>query len=159
MKNLKNEQMLEKLIDCMEESGDTLFAIHGHDDDGEVYFGGDVTHVTAAIHGVLKSALKDNANDEQVALGNAIINAIYAMMRENSDESVKLLEILGDIYEKVFEEDEDKFETEIKDYSIFDDSFVDEFFGFMDGVVSNGNKIDNNEPKRIKKRVRKINIC
>lgn len=159
MKNLKNEQRLEKLIDSMEESGDTLFAIHGHDEDGEVYFGGDVMHVTAAIHGVLKSALSDNANEEQVALGNAIINAIYAMMRENSDESVRLLEILGDIYEKVFEEDEDKFETEIKDYSIFDDSFVDEFFGYMDGVVSNGNKMDNDEPKRIKKRVRKINIC
>lgn len=159
MKNLKNEQMLEKLIDYMEESGDTLFAIHGHDEDGEVYFGGDVMHVTAAIHGVLKSALKDNANEEQVALGNAIINAIYAMMRENSDESVRLLEILGEIYEKVFEEDEDKFETEIKDYSVFDDSFVDEFFGYMDSVVSKGNKIDNDEPKRIKKRVRKINIC
>lgn len=159
MKNLKNEQMLEKLIDYMEESGDTLFAIHGHDEDGEVYFGGDVMHVTSAIHGVLKSALKDNANDEQVALGSAIINAIYAMVRENSDESERFLEILGEIYEKVFEEDEGKFETEIKDYSIFDDSFVDEFFGYMDSVVSKGNKIDNDEPKRIKKRVRKINIC
>lgn len=159
MKNLKNEQRLEKLIDYMKESGDTLFAIHGHDDDGEVYFGGDLMHVTSAIHGILKSALKDNANDDQVALGNAIINAIYAMVRENSDESEKFLDILCEIYEKVFEEDEDKFETEIKDYSIFDDSFVDEFFEYMDGVVSKGNKTDNDEPKRIKKRVRKINIC
>ena len=155
MEKIKNEQKLERLVDCVDKSGGTLFAVLGDDDNGVVHFTGDVVHLTASIHDLLKRAMSDDAKEQQIEMGNAIINAIYATMRDNSEEGTRFKEILGEIYEKVFDESM-AFETEIKDFSVFDDSYIDDFMDYVGNIVS---KRETKGRETYKRKPRKINIC
>lgn len=100
MEKNENLRILDELLDKITngDTDETLFACYGDGDDGVTLFNGNVEHVAIAMYKILKCGLAYDAKDAEIDLANAILNGFYYLIEEFSDESMRLGNLINEMY-------------------------------------------------------------
>lgn len=104
---IKNLQLAEELIKSCNEKNDTCLLIFAPRilNEGTFEFVGDPVHVVDGLYHLLVEAFKPNAEKAEIALGNAVLNAIYrVLIDKNRDVAISFAKSLNSSIEAAGEE-------------------------------------------------------
>lgn len=91
----KTQKLLEKAINASKEN-ETVLAIYADGDGGNVTFAGDPKEVSYGLAHIIAGGAKKDASDQQKALLNGVLNAIYGILAEGDEVSRSFATLLND---------------------------------------------------------------